>query len=54
MKQKKNPQELKQVVRFYIYSIKERGLLRSNKIDIEKIDRLAMLDRLIFVQNINL
>ena len=24
MKQKKNPQELKQVVRFYIYSIKER------------------------------
>ena len=54
MKKKKNSYRLKQVVRVYIWTYKEN--FKITKIDIEtinKLDKLAILDRLLFVPNIN-
>ena len=54
MKKKKNSYRLKQVVRVYIWTYKEN--FKITKIDIEiinKLDKLAILDRLFFVPNIN-
>ena len=54
MKEKKNSYRLKQVVRVYIWTYKEN--FKITKIDIEiinKLDKLAILDRLLFVPNIN-
>ena len=54
MKKKKNSYRLKQVVRVYIWTYKEN--FKITKVDIEiinKLDKLAILDRLLFVPNIN-
>ena len=54
MKKKKNSYRLKQVVRVYIWTYKEN--FKITKIDIEiinKLDKLAILDRLLFVPNLN-
>ena len=54
MKKKKNSYILKQVVRVYIWKYKKN--FKITKIDIEiinKLDKLAILDRLLFVPNIN-
>ena len=54
MKKKKNSYRLKQVVRVYIWTYKEN--FKITKIDMEiinKLDKLAILDRLLFVPNIN-
>ena len=54
MKKKKNSYRLKQVVRVYIWTYKEN--FKITKIDIgiiNKLDKLAILDRLLFVPNIN-
>ena len=54
MKKKKNSYRLKQVVRVYIWKYKKN--FKITKIDIEiinKLDKLAILDRLLFVPNIN-
>ena len=54
MKKKKNSYRLKQVVRVYIWKYKKN--FKITKIDIEiinKLDKLAIQDRLLFVPNIN-
>ena len=54
MKKKKNSYRLKQVVCVYIWKYKKN--FKITKIDIEiinKLDKLAILDRLLFVPNIN-